>query len=179
MGVQLRRYVLPSVKGDGWAVIVLGSDGFFAAVSAHGNYAHLWSHHGCADAREFFARADRDWDYFVNKLSPRPWTLDGEKTHQRIAQFILTARRHDDFSARLAREEWQLLQASDIRDTGEAGFADWHRQTKIWDAAEYAVYSPPSDVVAFCRQTLPRWAAMLQAELAAEAAECARAAQAG
>ena len=30
--VTLRRYYLPSEKYEGWALIVIGSDGFFSAV---------------------------------------------------------------------------------------------------------------------------------------------------
>lgn len=67
--VKLRRYKIPSVKGEGWAVVVIGSDGYFSAVSDCGNYAHLWSHHGCADFRQFLIRAVEDWEYFARKLS--------------------------------------------------------------------------------------------------------------
>lgn len=56
----LRRYALPSVKGEGWAIIVIGSDGYFSTVSDWGNYAYLWTHPGC-EFRHFLAGLDADY----------------------------------------------------------------------------------------------------------------------
>ena len=68
--VILRRYHFSSIQGEGWATFVIGSDGYFSAVSDYGNYSYYWPHHGCTDFRQFLVRAPRDWDYFAKKLNP-------------------------------------------------------------------------------------------------------------
>jgi hypothetical protein len=121
--IKLWRYHLPNINGEGWAIIVIGSDGFFSAVSDYGNYGYFWSHHGCADIREFFLRAAVEWDYFRRKLSPEE-DYDSEKTYQNIRSCILDGRRG---GGRRAREEWDRLHESDVPNGDIIAFHDWYR----------------------------------------------------
>ena len=44
---MLKRYSLPSIKGEGYAEIVLDtSDGYFSTISDFGNYCYHWHNHG-------------------------------------------------------------------------------------------------------------------------------------
>lgn len=172
--VKLRRYYLPNSDPlEGWAIIVLGSDGFFSAVSDYGNYAFLWTHHGCDDFREFLLRAERDWDYFLRKLSPEQ-TYDGEKTVRAIRREILEARRNGRISKRMARLEWDLLEECEAGLEYETGFAHWYGQTDLDDEAfGLRRVSHDSNAIAFVRKTMPRLAEVLRAELEAERAAAA------
>lgn len=167
--VKLWRYVLPSVRGEGWAVFVLGSDGFFSAVSDFGNYAYLWRAHGCADFRQFLLGAARDWSYFANKLSEGEREYDGTATRRGIQRHILEYRRDRTLSKEEARREWDLC-GSDVEDYGHGGgFADWYRETALPDAAFFAVYRIPKQAEMFVKKTLAaRLVPLLEAELRAE-----------
>ena len=170
--VTLRRYHLPnSAPLEGWAIIVLGSDGFFSAVSDYGDYAYLWRHHGCADFREFLLRAERDWDYFLGKLSPAK-TYDGEETVRAIKRSILDARRSRRMSKSTAWREWELIEEHEVEEY-EAGFTRWYDETDLGDAHELRRTSHDSDAVAFVRKTMVRLAEVLRTELEAERAAAA------
>ena len=88
---QLWRYTIPSVNNEGWAIFVIGSDGYFSAVSDYGNYAHIWRCIGCKDFREFLLNAERDCSYFAAKLAPEK-VYDGEQTAENIRYAILQMR---------------------------------------------------------------------------------------
>lgn len=169
--VKLWRYYLPNEKGEGWAIIVIGEDGFFSAVSDYGSYGYFWSHHGCKDVRQFFLRAARDWDYFLNKLAPKPWAFDGAETYKALRELILVHRRLRDWDRTYARTEWDTLQESGLENGGLYEYYQWYENTRIDCAYEYSVYSPPSDAVAFCQKTLGRLALVLRDELTAEGLE--------
>lgn len=160
----LRRYNLPSERGEGWAIIVLGSDGFFAAVSDFGNYAFRWGCPGVADFRKFML--DPEPSYMLSKLSRRD-VWDGEATARGVRQHIIKMRREGDMDAARAREEFDLVKQHEGLDSREA-FALWYQETDIADAHEFAVVSYPGDAHAFVTKTLVRLAAVLRAELEAE-----------
>lgn len=165
--VVLRRYVLRSDgHGEGWAKIVIGSDGFFAAVSDYGNYAFIWSHHGCRDFREFLIRASRDWDYFVRKFDPKQlW--DRNAVEDDIRRRIIEWRRDGRFTREEARAEWDLADDADFND--EVGFWQWAGETTFPDAFEHTRYMLNPQCVAFVKKTMgERLAPILRAELDAE-----------
>jgi hypothetical protein len=170
---KLRWYYLPSVGPwiDGWAMIVLGDNGYFSAVSDYGNYAYFWSCHGKKDFREFFLRGggDGDWDYFLRKLCPRPWPYDGEATARCIKDRILAARRERHYDAVRARMEWERVDDCDVA-ASLIGFHEWYTTTTTEDAYECGEYSPPAHAVHFCKVTMARFAEMIRAELDAERA---------
>lgn len=68
------RYDFPSVNGEGWGTIILGSDGYFSVVSDYGNFAYRWSHHAHDDFRRFWLVDRWNWpDYTVSKLTSTMW----------------------------------------------------------------------------------------------------------
>lgn len=168
--VKLRRYALPSVKGEGWAIIVLGSDGYFSAVSDWGNYAFIWGAHGCMDFRQFLLMAGRDWDYFVTKLSPHPGgrVYDGEATVGKIRKHIIELRRERRIDAEKARTEWEHASAA---DDGSDGYAVWWLQTELEDVHDLGLYTqkPDQQCKAFVETVIAaRLVPILRAELEAE-----------
>lgn len=166
MSPQLWRYSIPSEQGEGWAVFVLGSDGYFSSVSDYGNYAFLWCAHECRDFREFLLHTDRDWDYFVRKLSPGN-VYDGEATERGIRETILRLRRDRSLSMEEARTEWDL--ASNIDLDSEIGFHQWYIETALSDAWEYGQYRAPEHVVQFVRKCMVRLIPLLRADLERDA----------
>lgn len=169
---KLWHYRLPSINGEGWAEIVLSSDGFFAAVSDWGNYAFIWRNPGVDDFRKFFLRVPENWDYFAGKLAPedtRGKEYDGEATLRAVKDEILEARKSGAWDAVHAREEWTLL--SEYEDLAERGdFDDWSRQTTIDRPWEYGRMRWDHHLKTFCTVTLARLAETIRAELAREAA---------
>lgn len=170
----LHRYVIRGQKGEGWAVVTIGSDGSFTALSDWGNYGHFWAHHGCKDAREFFLRAEGSFSYFVGKLSMgTPDVYDGAATVQSIKEYILDSRRHDGMTATKAREEWDRLSDFDLAED-EGAFARWYDETEIADAYEFARRKAQPQVTSFVRKIMvEKLGPMIQAELDAERAEAA------
>ena len=165
--VRLWRYYLPNKSGEGWAEIVIGSNGFFAAVSDYGNYAFAWRHHGETDVRKFFLRAERDWDYFARKLGGERFQVyDGAVTRRAIREQIVAERRQGNLTPDEARAEWELA-GSDLEDN-ERGFGEWLSRTSLCDAWHFCKYRAEPSLEAFCKRTLARLAVVIRAELAKE-----------
>lgn len=167
--VVLRRYRLPSTKsGEGWAIIVLGSDGFFSAVSDFDNYAFLWSAHGQPDFRLFLLEAETDDDYFIRKLSPGK-VYDGDESEKNIRRAIVGARRDGLIRKEAARRTWREL--SDYNFHFEAEFYRWYYDDMVVTALEpesLMATRQPHMVTRFVRETMPRLCVLLRAELEAE-----------
>lgn len=115
------RYTLPNIKWEGWAIVLLTSDGVFTAVSDWGNYAFVWSSFGGRDFREFLLSAEKDTDYFIKKLQhggDGPGDVyDGEGTARSLRQLICRLRRSRDLSAVQAREDWDLIDHREVEDS--------------------------------------------------------------
>lgn len=159
----LHYYRLDSVKGEGWAHIVVSSTGYFSAVSDFGNYAFFWSHHGCKDFRQFIYNAHKSWDYFASKLSYGPGgkhkEYDGTATYQLIKEHILESRRHRGggrWTKEKARWEWDLLHDDAESVETEGCWDHWMRNTTISDAWEYRCERWPGGLERFCKETLKR-----------------------
>lgn len=156
----LHTYKLESVKGSGWAWIVLSSTGYFSAVSDFGNFAFFWTHHGCADFRQFIYNAHKSWDYFCSKLSYGPGDktkeYDGPSTYAAIKEHILQYRRDGSWDSARAREEWDLLHGDAERVETEGSWDHWMRNSRIDDAWEYYHERWPGGLERFCKETLKR-----------------------
>lgn len=161
--VKLYRYVLPSVKGEGWAVVVMGSDGYFSTVSDYGNYAYWWSHHGTDDFRKFMLTADAD--YVRRKLNPE-MVLDSRETEKALKQIVLRARRRREIDAYDAREWFDRCYLHN-----EVDLADWFNNypgklpDEYWEA-HHTMAAP--QVVAFTEKVLPRLKQAIREEMAKE-----------
>lgn len=168
--IKLYRYDLPNVDGEGWAIIVLGSDGFFSAVSDYGNYGHYWSAHGTDDFRQFVLRrcTEVGWESNAAKLG-HGTEYDGAATCAAIETEIRRRREAGELSDCEALNELELLEDHDDVSSSQ-DLALWLNATELEQIFEtgLVVYSHPSDVRAFCQKTLPRLAEVLCAELAAE-----------
>ena len=163
------RYELPSVDpwSGGWATIVVGSDGFFAAVSDRGNYAYRWAYHGRNDFREFLLDVETHPDSFIAKLSPEgDWPYNPEATLRAVKEYIIELRKEGHWSREQARQEWDLLcEHSDL--DSEMTFWDWCRETDMCDVYEFEVRSPNNDIVQFVKTIMPRLAVLLRKDLQA------------
>lgn len=161
--VKLYRYVLPNVKGSGWAVVVIGSDGYFSTVSDYGNYAYRWSHHGTDDFRKFLLRVDAD--YVRLKLNPNE-VLDSIRTEYKLKNAICEARRNKRLESWEAREAYS--EAGSISNELELNdwFNNWARY--IDDYYDLAVYMPEPQILGFVNNGLPRIKDLIRQELELE-----------
>lgn len=164
--VNLWRYHLPSERDiEGWATIVLGSDGYFSAVSDYGNYAFRWTAHGEKDFRKFLVNAHQSWDYFASKFGQQVY--DGERSLLSVKTRILESRRALEFTQEFARREWDLLKTHEDLYS-EMNFGDWLSSTELGDAWEHHCTSYPANLRIFCQKTLKRLSGILEAELKKE-----------
>jgi hypothetical protein len=169
---MLKRYNLPSVKNEGWAIIVIDTEiGFFSTVSDWGNYAYVWRSPG----REFRAfLADLDADYLCKKLTHGrrdAKVFDEEATKKALLEALKEA---NDASEENTGLHWsayegevEKLKAFDMPD--EMAYMAWQSETLFSQASEYACYKPNPDAWSFCTKVWPRFAALLKQELEKEA----------
>lgn len=164
----LWRYYLPSEKEEGWAIILIGSDGFFSAISDFGDYCYFWSHHGCKDVRQFFLNCVKEVDYFAGKLSGGDREYDGDATYAGIAEYLEEMRKEKSWTkAKLDRERKLLEKHKDLK-VCQDGFGRWLEETNIDDAYEYCVRCLPKRIVHFVQVTMARLVEVLKKDLAAE-----------
>ena len=164
------RYDLPSVNREGWAVVVMCSDGYFSTVSDWGNYAYWWSGHGTRDFRAFVA--DCDGDYIRCKLDPSK-VLDYERTRDRCRRAVCEARRRPargphayTLDTETAREAWERADGF----INEIELNDWFNDYARYldDYTDLAVYKTPPGIRGFIEKVLPRLQAAIKAELTRE-----------
>lgn len=161
----LWRYSIPNQNNEGWAIFVIGSDGYFSAVSDYGNYAYIWRCTGRDDFREFLLSAERDWDYFARKLAPER-VYDEESTANSIRKAILEQRADKHLTKEVAREEWELFSRSSFES--EFDFHEWLLNTELEDAGWLACYETNGDAVQFVRNCMVRLIPLLKADLEKE-----------
>ncbi len=160
MALKFWRYDMPPIQCEGWAVVVMCSDGYFSTVSDYGNYAFWWTHHARDDFRKFILSADDD--YVRRKLDPEKH-YDGNTTLWIVKSAIIRLRREGEWTRDQAREEWDLLDEYDLYEA--EGFSRWYEATKIPDAHECYHQSPSAQIMGFVEHTLPRLKQLIRAEL--------------
>lgn len=169
--VTLRRYVLKSSKESGWAILVIGSDGYFSAVSDHGNFSYIWSAPGM-EFRRFLTRCDPC--YFRSKIThcreSEVWDQDQVEKNIRLRLAKMVADGH--MSQRAA--DMAFDEAEGNMGSGDALWS-WAGEMSLPD--EFCVYEgiaatrPETWSLQFSTRVLPRFQALLREELAAESAQ--------
>lgn len=173
---MLKKYRLPSVKGEGWAFIVIDTDvGFFSTVSDWGNYAFCWTHPGC-EFRAFLIQLDEGYLYSKLMHGRKQDVFDEAATVKGVKEAILEARRCQAWSKERAREEWELLEFH-LSD-GEAGFNRWADHTQLDEYWEFHKRKDAGDCHGFCKNIFPRFQQILRDELVNEVKEVAWATEA-
>lgn len=162
---QFWRYYLPSIKGEGYAVIFLDSAGVFSVVSDWGNYGYIWGNHGCKSIKHFLVKCHKDWDYLAGKFNPTRVT-DYDKTIENIKDRIRTYLEDGCYTEDFATRELELIER--IKPQNELEFHDWYLETELQDAAEYVVMIFNPQVEMFCKKVIPRLVEILKKELEAE-----------
>lgn len=165
--VTLRRYVLPSQHGEGWATIVIGSDGYFSTVSDYGNYAYQWCNFGDRDFRSFLVSVDAD--YLRRKLDPSE-IFDREATVRNLLAAIERAQHKGELTPDEADDETDRVLG--IYSECEFSAWVWHLTDLDYDdyLAEALVMRPPGAIVGFVERIFPRFKALLREELGIEQA---------
>lgn len=167
---EFYRYILPSIRGEGWADIVCTRDGFFACVSDYGNYVHAWRNFGDQDFRLFLVDLADSPEYVASKLWPKK-VYDGQATLKAIYTSVLGSRRRGLLTKIEADAEWTLANrfAVDIQ-CGTDGVAEWAGKSLlgmnfVQDGLSY-MYSP--QVMSLCTKTWPRLVELIVHELQTE-----------
>jgi hypothetical protein len=173
---MLKYYTLPSIKGEGWAHLVINTEtGFFATASDWGNYVFIWTHPG-KEFRAFLIELQPD--YLYGKLMmgrPDHKVFDGKKTKADIIQAIEDYNNEQPGPAgegwAYYEEELHLANAHSFEDEGD--FEAWESETRLTDVWEYACYCQAPECTSFCERVWPRFVALLRAELEQEANDIA------
>jgi hypothetical protein len=159
--VKVWRYSIPSVKGQGWAIIFLDETGCFAALSDYGNWSYRWNQRGIPEGttfRHFLLQCDDD--YILRKIAPQQ-EFDAEKTQASIKEFILGMRREKQLTAGEAREEWE--NADNVNSEYE--FGRWRDYTELPDSGELYCMKYPEDARAFLKHAMPRLRELIKNDL--------------
>lgn len=172
--VTLRRYRLESNDESGWAIIVLGSDGYFSAVSDHGNYAYIWSAPGM-EFRRFLIRIRAD--YFHSKITHMRESdvWDAEEVEKNIRKRLDELVAAGKVSQRQADSDFE--EAEGNLDSLDAVFL-WLSECNLPDFDIHEGISATKKELwswAFATRVLPRLQALLCAEIEAEEAIAAQA----
>lgn len=179
---KLWFYRLRAIDGRDfeWAEIVVGSNGFFAAVSDYGNYSFRWTHFGSGDFREWML--DLDAAYVRSKImscSDRKADIyDDQASLKAARRAICELRREGTIEKDEARAAWDEI--GDQHGWLHSEF-EWNEWAMHADGAhligEYRdIYEetyrtmPEPQSRQFCERILPRLREAIRAELAAEAA---------
>lgn len=147
---KIWQYSFPSIQLEGWAEIILREDGFFAAVSDYGNYAHLWPSHGCADFRRFFLRVNTF--YLVSKLNPK-LQVNSEASFKEVKAYVERQRLDRRMDRKEAREIWEHLAKFHVRDW-ELFLADMDTALYFPTPLDFQVMEQASETVAFVEKVI-------------------------
>lgn len=158
--VTYYRYVVPTLKFEGWGEFVIGSNGFFAAVSDYGNYAFRWRNIAVGlEVRRFVIQLEPD--YLLSKIARRD-EFDVEGTVQNIKGQICEERRRKDLTKEDARETWDA--ADRITNSHEASiWYDDYASTVDVEGTYTQRYSLDSQD--FAHKLFPRLKELIRREL--------------
>ena len=160
--VKIHHYRLPHVRHEGGAEIVVGSNGFFAAVSDYGSYAYRWTHFGEDDFRKFLLELETD--YLAKKLHPdMEFDLDGSIRQAR--KLVLELRRRREIGGFCAHSLWDGLDYV----SHEYELYEWYTHgnggKSLPTPDDGFVRTRGYGVQAFVTKTMPRLKALIRAEL--------------
>lgn len=163
MGLTFWRYYLPNNENrEGWADIVMRSDGWFGVVSDYGNYAYRWTHFGPGDFRDFVVGLEND--YVCGKLGNQ--VFDSDKAirgyKDRIWRRRLNKLIKDKEDVRLAWDELETI-------TCELDLHEWMERDGYRilgdDYMDVFTQDYPSDLRAFVQKVMPRLKEAIRKEL--------------
>lgn len=170
---MIKRYNIHSLKnGEGWAILVIDTEiGFFATISAWGNYAYLWSNPG-KEFRSFLMGLDND--YLCKKLMhgrPDARELDVKATREAIFQGI------EEKNAGIIERKRQAWPRYDEERRSAAciddikSFEVWESETSLDEPWEYKSMVPNRQAMSFCKNVWPQFVKLLEEEIAVEEKE--------
>lgn len=162
----LWRYQIPSENGEGWAIFVIGSDGFFATVNDYHNCAFRWTDPGVKDFREFFLDVKKRKDYFIEKLSGGRHVHNAHLTLMAVFEALrkLNDREIEESERRVIRNEYGNL-------SDEGYLRRWADNTMAFDphdAWALQVMTPPHMVHCLVTAAMPKMEVLIRAEFAHE-----------
>jgi hypothetical protein len=164
--IKLWRYYLPEGSSEEWAEIVMTSAGMFAATSDWGNYSFSWRSFGKC-FRSWLVSMSNDPDYFIGCLGG-PLVYDAEATYVAVVNRITELR--DTKGRAFVGEGFRTLDGCS-RLESPIWFGTWLAKTEVEEPHLLYREARHPWVKSFCERILPRLAAAIRTELAAEAAD--------
>jgi hypothetical protein len=173
---MLKYYTLPSIKGEGWAHIMLNTEtGFFATVSDWGSYSYIWTAPG-GEFRAFLMKLQPDYLYgkLMMERSDRK-VFDGKKTYDAVADAI---EQQQEEAHELAGTDWAYYDdekehlesyATNGEFDSEGDFTSWSDGTELRGVIELARWCEAPDCTGFCNRIWPRFVQLLKDELVKKA----------
>lgn len=163
--MQMWRYEIPSIKGEGWAILFLDNGGSFAVLSDWGNWAYRWAARGGAtkDMRYFIVTCNND--SLLRKLNPVQ-EFDAEATLTAVKEYISSMRQEGRLTEQEEQEELRLLEEHEGLDN-EWYWDRWLGDTDMVHAYELRVDRYPLTIQAFLEKCWPRLREEIQKEILA------------
>jgi hypothetical protein len=170
---MLKKYSIPSERGEGWAVIVIDTEtGFFATVSDWGNYAYQWTHPG-REFREFLIGLTPD--YLHKKLlhgrgKNSIEVFDGERTLATIKEALDNK---DRAHLKEKNRSWkrynpEVRTLEKFTPMEQEDFDAWCSDTTLDEPWQYRCTQPEPQAMSFCTKVWPRFKLLLEGELLKE-----------
>jgi hypothetical protein len=177
---RLWFYRLPPTDGRSfeWAEVVLGSNGFFSAVSDYGNYSFRWTHFGDRDFRAWLLGVDEH--YVRSKImacsNRKSDIYDDRSSLQAARRAICELRREGWLEKEDARAAWDEIDDDYGQLHTEFEWNDWANHSRgahliggyrdLYEEMFREMPEPQSRQ--FVERILPRLKEAIRAELAAE-----------
>lgn len=163
--MQMWRYEIPSIKGEGWAILFLDNEGCFAVLSDWGDWSYRWSARGGAtkDMRYFIVTCNND--SLLRKLNPVQ-EFDAEATLTAVKEYISSMRQEGRLTEQEEQEELRLLEEHEGLDN-EWYWDRWLGDTDMVHAYELRVDRYPLAIQAFLEKCWPRLREEIQKEILA------------
>jgi hypothetical protein len=168
MTSTFRRYNIPSINGEGWAVVVLDlKDGYFSTVSDWGNYSYMWTNIGTGlDFRQFLCSTAPEsfWGKITQGREAWVWNIEAtQKAMQLALDGMLVA---GEVSTEVMGEARDLLSSVEDWSSLESWTSDLELDYQDW--VDAPVFKREEQSWSFVEKVLPRLRVLMQEEMAAE-----------
>ncbi|PEW58499.1 hypothetical protein CN448_31425 [Bacillus cereus] len=163
--MEISKYKIPSVNGEGWGVFLFDDTGIFTAITDFGNFSYWFETWKGESMKDFLS--SRRPDQILCKIANED-VIDIDRTIEYIKENLLMDRRTMTFTEEEAREEWKLIQElqEDLDNfSNDVAFQYWYEKTKIQFDDGFCRYKYPSAAVRFCNETFVRLQEKIRLEM--------------
>ncbi|MEH7186621.1 hypothetical protein [Bacillus toyonensis] len=163
--MEISKYKIPSVNGEGWGVFLFDDTGIFTAITDFGNFSYWFETWNGESMKDFLS--GRCPDQILCKIA-RENVIDVKETFKYIKEELISHRRSEYFTEEEAREQWKLIEKlkEDIHVYSEdTAFTLFYEETKIQFYDGFLRFKYPNAAVRFCNETFVRLQEKIRLEM--------------